>query len=336
MKIQIVGLGNVGQALIRLIDEKKESLKSIGVDLQIVSVSDSGGTAMEDGGLNPIEILKYKQVMWRGFTKYLVGYSALDAVNNIECDATVELTPSTSTGEPGLSNIKAALRAKKNVVTANKGPLVVDYRGLERIAGECGVKLLCEATVAGHVPVFCLIESCFKMDELESLKGILNATTNYVIGEMEKDKGFKESLEEAVKAGWAETDCSDDVDGVDSARKLVIIANKLFGDYAKLENVEVEGIRHIEPFLRKARREDKKVKLICEITRSRGGVKMTVGPRMVALDDALATVNQGNMGIKYSFKTSKEIFVSAQFLGPEQTAYAVLNDIVRTRIEAAC
>jgi homoserine dehydrogenase len=105
------------------------------------------------------------------------------------------------------------------------------------MAKESGVKLLHEATVGAHVPVFCLLESCFKADELQSVRGILNATTNYVIGEMEKGKGFQEAIDQAVKAGWAETNYSDDVDGIDSARKLVIMANALFRENATLKDV---------------------------------------------------------------------------------------------------
>ena len=85
-----------------------------------------------------------------------------------------------------------SLAAKKSVVTANKGPLVVAYRELVRMAKENDVRLLYEATVGAHVPVFCLVESCFKADELQCVSGILNATTNFVIGEMEKGRGFQE------------------------------------------------------------------------------------------------------------------------------------------------
>jgi homoserine dehydrogenase len=249
---------------------------------------------------------------------------------------TVELTPSTPTGEPGLSNIRAALAAKKSVVTANKGPLVVAYGELVRMAKENGVRLLYEATVGAHVPVFCLVESCFKADELQCVRGILNATTNFVIGEMEKGRGFQEAIDEAVKAGWAETDYSDDVDGIDSARKLVIMANALFGEDARLEDVKIEGIRHVEALVKAAREENRKVKLICDIARNKDKLEMTVSPKQIPSEDSLATVNRGNMAIKYVFKTSREIFVSAQFLGPKQTAYAVLNDIVRVNTRSSC
>jgi homoserine dehydrogenase len=336
MKIQVVGLGHVGQSLIELVDEKEKLLKSRGLVLSVVSVSDSKGTAVDERGLSPREILRYKPLGWKGFDKFVRGFTALDAVREIESEVTVELTPSTLNGEPGLSNIKAALAAKKSVVTANKGPLVVAYKELARAAKENSVKLLFEATVGAHVPVFCLVESCFKADEVQRVRGILNATTNYVIGEMEKGKSFQEAINEAVRAGWAETNYSDDVDGVDSARKLVIIANALFSANASLKDVNVEGIRHVETLVKAARDDNRKVKLICEIARNMDKLEMTVSPKIVAPDDPLATVNEGNMAIKYSFKTSKEIFVSAQFLGPKQTAYAVLNDIVRIGEQSCC
>lgn len=336
MRIQLIGLGHVGQSLIELIDEKTELLKSLGFNLHIVSVSDSRGTAIDKNELSPAEVLRYKTLGWKGFGKYAEGYSALDAIRKIESDITVELTPSTLNGEPGLSNIKTALTAKKNVVTANKGPLVVAYRQLMKIAKENGVKLLYEATVGAHVPVFCLTESCFKVDELQSVRGILNATTNFVIGEIEKGKGFQRAIDEAVKAGWAETNYSDDVDGIDSARKLVIMANALFGEDARLKDVNVEGIRHVEALVNSARKENRKVKLLGEIARNKDELEMTVSPKQISSDDPMATVTQGNMAIEFTFKTSKKIFVSAQFLGPKQTAYAVLNDIVRTNTKPTC
>jgi homoserine dehydrogenase len=333
MRIQFVGFGNVGQSLIDLVQEKSRLLKSLNVEIVVVSVSDSHGTAVDEKGLSPVEVLKYKKLGWKGFKKYVVGYSALDAIRDVESDVVVEMTPSTMDGEPGLSNVNAALSSKKHVVTSNKGPLVVAYRDLMRTAEQNNVKLLYEATVAAQVPVFCLVKSCFAADELQNLKGILNATTNFIIGEMEKGKDFREALTEAMNAGWAETNYSDDIDGIDSARKLVILANALLNADVSLEDVKVEGIRHVETMVKEAQDANKKVKLVCEISRGEGKVDMTVSPRQVSLDDSLSTVNHGGMGIKFVFQTSKEVFVSAQYLGPKQTAYAVLNDIINTKSE---
>jgi len=330
MRIQLIGLGNVGRSLIELIENRKEFLRSLGFDITIVSVSDSKGTAVDEKGLDLHEILEQKKLGWKSFHKYVKGYTALEAIRKVESDAVVELTPSASGGEPGLSYIKAALMARKNVVTSNKAPLVVAYHDLMKTAEDNGVQLLCEATVAAHVPVFCLINSCFRVDELLKVQGVLNATTNFIIGEIEKGRSFQEALKEAIRGGWAETKYSDDVDGVDPARKLVILANSLFRKHVKLEDVNVKGIRNIETMVKRAQKSKKKVKLLCEITKDKDKLKMSVAPKQIPLDDPLATVNQGNMGIKFTFKTSKEVFVSAQFTSPTQTAYAVLNDMIKT------
>jgi len=336
VKIQLIGLGNVGKGLLELIAEKETLLRAQGHTIEIVSVSDSSGTAIDKNGLTPKEILKHKELGWSGFSKYCRGYSAVDAIADAEGDVVVEVTPSTLSGEPGLSNIKAALTAEKHVVTANKGPLVVAYRELVKMAEARNVRLLYEATVAAHLPVFCLVESCFKADELQRVRGILNATTNYIIGEIEKGKDFQEALEKAIRAGWAETNYSDDVDGVDAARKTVILANALFSADAKLENVQTEGIRHVEGLIKEAQEHNRKVKLVCEIAKANNKLEMTVQPKQVSLNDPLVTVNKGNMGIAFNFKTSGDIFVSAQFLGPKQTAYAVLNDLLKMETETAC
>jgi homoserine dehydrogenase len=329
MKVQLVGFGNVGKSLITLIKEKEKTLKSLGVGLTVVSISDSKGTATDEKGLDLVKVLRHKDNRWMGFSKYVNGYTASEAIRNIKSDVVVELTPSTPSGEPGLSHIRSALTRKKSVVTANKGPLVVAYSSLKKLAENNRVKLLYEATVAAHVPIFCLIDSCFRADEILGLQGILNATTNFIIGEMEKGRDFQEALKYAIEAGWAETNYSDDVDGIDAARKLVILANSLFKDRAKLENVKVEGIRNVGPMVEKAKELKRRVKLVCEISKRGTKHEMRVEPRLVRPDDPLATVNGGHMGLKLMFKTSGQVFVSAQFCGLKQTAYAVLNDLTK-------
>ena len=331
MKVQVIGLGNVGRSLIQLVAKEEEHLKFLGFNLQFVSISDSGGTAIDERGLQLNEVLKYKKIGWAGFKKYAKGYTALDAIKSIESDVVVELTASTPTGEPGLSHLKVALSSRKNVVTANKGPLVVAFKELIQKAKDNDVKLLYEATVAVHVPIFCLLSSCFIADEVLKVEGIFNATTNFIIGEIESGKSFKEALDAAIKAGWAEVDYSDDVDGVDAARKVVILANFLYDRDFKLKDVKVVGIRNIEPMIREAMKSNKKAKLICEIRRDDDKIQMNVSPKIISLDDPLATVNHGNMGVKFTFKTCQEVFASAQFTSTMQTAYSILNDILKVR-----
>jgi homoserine dehydrogenase len=337
MRIQVVGFGNVGKSLIGLIDEKEEILKSLGVSLKVVSLSDSRGTARERRGLDLKDVLRRKEDGWKGFKPYFEGYSALSAIRDLAADVIVELTPSTPSGEPGLSHIKAALGHGKNVVTANKGPLVVAFEYLMNLAKKKRVRLLYEATVAAHLPVFCMVESCFRADQLVRVEGILNGTTNFILGEMENGRDFQASLDHAIEEGWAEKNYFDDVDGIDAARKTVILANSYFKRGAKLEDVRIDGIRNAEKMIKEAKSQNKRVKLICDISWEETGVEMSVSPKLVALSDPFAIVNGGDMAIKLFFKTSQQIFVSAQFTGVKQTAYAVLNDIIKMASSAqAC
>jgi homoserine dehydrogenase len=109
----------------------------------------------------------------------------------------------------------------------------------------------------------------------------------------------------------------------------VILANSLFNVRVKLENVRIEGIRNVGKMIKEAKRLKKRVKLICRVSTGKTGLEMSVAPRFVASDDPLCTVNGGDMALKLFFKTCQQIFVSAQFTGVKQTAYAVLNDIIK-------
>jgi homoserine dehydrogenase len=221
------------------------------------------------------------------------------------------------------------LKKRKHVVTLNKGPLVVRYKNLVKLAEENGVQLLYEATLAAHVPVFCLLNSCFKLDKLLAVQGIFNATTNFIIDEMEKGKRFQNALNEAIRTGWAVANYSDDVNRRDAARKVIILSNTLFKVDAKLEDVKVEGIRNIGTMIEEARGSYRKVKLICEIAKEKGKLKMSVAPKLISLGDSFAMVNRGSMATKFTFETLQEVFVTAQFTSPRQTAYAVLNDLTK-------
>jgi homoserine dehydrogenase len=153
MKAQIIGFGNVAKNLLELMIEEEKNLKCLGIDLKIVSISDSKGTAIDENGLNLQTLLKKKKEDWQGYQNYRKGFGALEAINKVESEAIIELTPSTNDGEPGLSHITAALKRVKDVVTANKGPLVVAFDQLTELANSLNCKLLYEATVSAQLPV---------------------------------------------------------------------------------------------------------------------------------------------------------------------------------------
>ena len=328
MKLQVIGLGNVGKSLLQLMIKKDEVITLKGFDMEVVSLSDSNGTIIDDDGIDLRNILRYKNNNWLNYDRYLKGYSGLESIKDIKSDIVVELTPSTSNGEPGLSHIKESLILGKNVVTANKGPLVVAYNDLIKLAESNNAKLLFEATVGAHLPIFCLLRSCFCINQIINVKGILNSTTNFIISELEQGKTFKDALDKAILSGWAETNYSDDVDGIDAARKLIILSNFIFGKNSRLNDVRVMGIRNIESMINEAKNKRKKVKLICEIEYNSEKVMLSVSPQMISQEDPLSTVNQGDMGVNLTFKNLGEVFISVKYNSPLQTAYAVLNDII--------
>ncbi len=174
-----------------------------------------------------------------------------------------------------------------------------------------------------------MIESCFRTDRLVRVEGILNGTTNFIMGQMEKGRDFQICLDQAIEEEWTETDYLDDMDGIDAARRTVILANSYFKRGAKFEDVKIEGIRNVEKMIKEAMSQNVRVKLICRISRDETEIKMAVSPKFVESDDPFVAVNGGDMALKLVFETSQQIFVSAQFTGVKQAAHAVLNDIIK-------
>ena len=165
----------------------------------------------------------------------------------MEAEVLIEATPTNfKTGEPGFSHMKAAFESRKHVVTCNKGPLAMAYYALHELARHNGVQLRFSGAVGGGTPVLDFGKTCSMGDELVGMRGILNGTCNYILTKMEEEGlPFDEALEGAQKAGYAETDPSLDIDGYDSAVKLVITANHLLLSKAGIRDVKVRGIRGI-------------------------------------------------------------------------------------------
>ena len=160
--------------------------------------------------------------------------------------------------------MKAAFESRKHVVTCNKGPLAIAYYALHELARHNGVQLRFSGAVGGGTPVLDFGKTCSMGDQLIGIRGILNGTCNYILTRMEQQGvSFDEALEGAKNAGYAEADPSLDIDGYDSAVKLVITANHLLLSKAGIKDVKVGGIRGIsrEEVL-KTRKEGKAIRLI--------------------------------------------------------------------------
>ena len=323
VKISIIGFGAVGQGVARSILSKREYLKKQGIDLRIVGISDSKGSEINAGGID-IEkaLLRKKQ---KG--SVAVGTSnAVDIIGNVEHDIVVEATPTNiNNGEPGLDNMRLALKSGKHIVTSNKGPLALHFNELKEAAQDNGLFFRYEATVGGAVPIFNLVHEALAGNTVVGIEGILNGTCNYILTRMSEERmPYDLVLKEAQELGIAETDPTYDVEGIDSAIKLVIIANSIFGLDSTYRDVDVTGITKITPeALDLANRNNCVVKLVCE---ARDG-KLTVAPRLVLKRHPLAVGGTLNVASILTDLAGR-ITISGKGAGSIETASSILSDIL--------
>jgi homoserine dehydrogenase len=326
VRISIVGLGNVGRGVAEVIRRKQEEItRKYGIDLKIVGVADLPGAVVDENGLSEDAITKFKS----GETAE--DMTTLDMIKDVEHEIVVETTPTNvENGEPGLTHIITALESDRHVVTSNKGPLALQYGKLMDLATSRGKELKFEASVGGAMPIISLIKDNLAGNGIISIKGILNGTCNYILTRMREEKlPYEHVLKEAQERGIAETDPSNDVAGRDTAVKLVILANSIFGRNVSYKDVEVAGITEITlEALKLADDAGYVIKLIGEVDGGgSSGECLKVAPRLVPKDDPL------NVGGTLNVATIKtdlagDITVIGKGAGPIEAASAVLSDII--------
>ena len=242
----LIGLGNVGRNFLRILETKHQRIASqYGLEFRIVCVADSSGVAVDPDGFSPLALRTMKEAggHLRGLAGYLPDHTPAEALAMLECDLLLEASPvNLRTGEPGLSATRIALQRGISVVLANKGPLVLAFRELHELAHRSGARLAFSATVCGALPVINIGRRDLIAADITLLRGVFNSTSNFILAEMAIGRSFADALSEAQRRGIAESDPSLDVDGWDTANKLVIIANSLLRLDAALTDVSITGI----------------------------------------------------------------------------------------------
>ena len=226
---------------------------------------------------------------------------------------------------------RRCLEAGKNVVTSNKE--LVAEKGLEltALARKKGVNFLFEASVGGGIPILRPICQCLAANEISSVCGILNGTTNYILTEMiQCGKSFAQALREAQQKGYAEADPTADVEGIDAGRKICILADLCFGKNVPPSSITTEGITHITPAdIECARILGYKIKLLGRAMRTGpNSVSAFVAPHLVSKSNPLANVD----GVINGISVKGDAVGEAMFFGPgagaHPTASAVAGDII--------
>jgi homoserine dehydrogenase len=299
-----------------------------GLSPQVVAAVDEFGAAVDERGLNLIKLINAAEkkgtvAAYRGGRR---GKLAIDVIEKVEADVVYELTPTNiRTGEPGLTHIKRAMMSGRHVITSNKGPLVVAFRELDSLAKSCGVEFRYSASVGGALPVIGLAKKLLAGNEIREIRGVLNGTTNYILTRMSTEGAPLEIvLREAQELGVAEKDPTLDIQGIDTACKITILANSILGLNARLSDVKVTGITRISlEALRLAQEAGQVIKLVGVARRG----LLEVGPKLVPVGHPLAVGGTLN-AVTFELDLAREISIAGFGAGPKETSSSLLGDLI--------
>ena len=329
MRIILIGYGVVGQSLTSMfLRRRQETVKDYGLNPKVVAIVDKGGAAINPKGLDLAKMLLLKKQKGTVAVDKEFGnkdISSLEVITSTEAEVVVEVTSTNvKNGEPGLSHFKTAFKTGKHVVTTNKGPLALAFPALTELADYNKVFLRFSGTVGGGTPVLELAKKCLAGDKITAIRGILNGTTNYILTEMaDKHVTFQQALDSAQKLGYAETDPSMDIDGIDPACKVVIMANWIMNKKLTLKGIDVKGIRSVTlEALEQAAKRGNTIKLLGSIDG-----KARVAPTEVSRHDPLCVSGVLNAVTFVSEFAGEETIIGRGAGGPE-TASAVLRDLL--------
>ncbi len=312
VKVGMLGCGNVGTALARLLDANVEFIEArTGVRLELARVAVRDVAKARDVPVPP-----------ERFTD-----DAAAVVADPDIDLVVELIGGV---EPARSLVTMALDAHKPVVTANKELVALAGVDLFDRAADARVDFLFEASVGGGIPLIRPLRESVAGDRIHRVLGILNGTTNYVLTRMtESGATFDTALAEAQALGYAEADPTADIEGFDAASKAAIVASLAFGSHVTAEQVHREGIADVTAEdIAAADRLGYVVKLLAIAEEQGGDVAVRVHPAMVPADHPLASVRESFNAVFIEGDAVGELMLYGRGAGGGPTASAVLGDIV--------
>ena len=326
MKIFISGFGTVGQGIMETILLKDMDIQNItGDKAVIVGVTDSKSYVVKDDGVCCFSVLGGKNVTGKVGPNMKDGKTTVDIMKMVEFDTLIEASPTNvETGGEGLVNIRWALENGKNVITVNKGPLALEFAELMAIAKEKGCQLKFEGSVGGAMPIINLCNDALAGQKIKSIQGIFNGTCNFILSRMDGGLPFDHALKEAQQLGYAETDPTNDIEGYDSASKVVILANSVFGVNAKFKDVSITGITAVtSEAIALARESGMVIRLIGEVSKD----KLEVSPRLIPKGHPLSISGSLNTAL-INTDLAGPITVSGRGAGRKETASAILSDLI--------
>ena len=303
-KIYLAGTGNVSKNLLKLIFSSRQ-------EITITGIENSRGMMVSENGLDYDEINK--------FMSSPGDHKKTGSIENLDFGTYVDMRTASKTGKMERDGYLKLMKNGKNIVTANKSGIANYFPEIGKASAEYGKKLLFEATVAGGLPVFSLIRSSFPSFTVNSFSGVVNLTSNFIMKKARSGMSLEDAKRKALEEGVAETDMTDDLDGTDSARKAVILANALFRTPLRLRDMKYSGvdlnnIKEDEMLLARLSMED----------------TLRVESKVFRLesDDPFLKLDPKGMACSIGFKERNPVYISENMDGPLETAGAVFSDIL--------
>ena len=311
IKIGLLGLGTVGTGVYKLIGRRADIMdKTIGAELEIKKILVHNMNKKREG-IDPSLLTDD----WR------------EIIEDDEIQIVVEVMGGM---EPAKTIIHEALRAGKNVVSANKDLIAEEGRILLDTAQENGKDFLFEAAVAGGIPIIRPLKQCLAANEISDVLGIVNGTTNYILTKMFEDgMEFEDALRQAQELGYAEADPTADVEGLDAGRKVAIMGSIAFHSRVVFSDVYTEGITKITAAdIEYAREFDSVIKLLGVARSTETGIEVGVYPMMIGKDHPLASVRDSFNAVFIHGDAVDDAMFYGRGAGEMPTASAVVGDVI--------
>lgn len=337
VKIILTGCGSVGRAFLNLVKERsKEIEKKYKLNLIVKAVVDLNGAAVADSddGLPLAELADYldqgKEVQtFPQFGKDKI--SGCKVMDMLDADVLIEATPTDLVdGGAAKEHVFKAIDRGMEIVSANKGPFVLFYRQVFEKAEQKGCGLHISAATAAALPTLDVGLICLAGTGIISFKGILNGTTNYILSEMRnKGTSYEDALAQAQKLGIAETDPGYDVEGKDTANKIILIASQVFGKSFGLSDITIKGITQVTiNDIKEAEKKSRVIKLIGTAETINGELVLNVEPKLLNMDHPLASIDGSQKAITYETDTMGSITVLGGKSSPVGAGAALLKDLI--------
>ena len=327
VSVALFGLGNVGRAFAQYLTDNS-------VDIRIDAIADRSGGLFLTNDLSLERAASYKDFAG-SLSELAPGQTIIDhrefirALPAAGVNVLVECLPTNiATGEPGLSLIAEALKSGINCVTVDKGPLVHGFDSLQRIERESGAQLRYSGTTGVNIP-----DEVTRAQVVE-IRGVLNGTTNYVLTEMQQNnRSFQDALSQAQSEGIAEPDPSLDIEGWDTASKILILAKSLMGADGRLDDVSRIGIGpETESLIRTGRESGRVVRLVGRARIWQGRVRLSVAPKLLKPDSPFYAVSGTSKAALFRTRDAGEV-IAAALSGRNAIAKVMVDDITNLKLE---